>query len=165
MRTFCKRALWGTLLAGGITLLGATAATAAETTGDDGLLSGSQAVIDVTLPVTVSGTSLSVIGDSHSDGSTAAAPTSDPAPADATTGGQDGAASGTQALVSVNVPVTVAGNAVSVAGDSESSDATTAPAPAAQPAAAETSGDDGILSGTQGVVSVAAPVTVSGNAI
>ena len=40
MRTYLKRALWGTLLAGGITLLGATAANAADTSGEDGLLSG-----------------------------------------------------------------------------------------------------------------------------
>ena len=44
MRTYAKRVLWGTLIAGGITLLGATAANAAETSGDDGLLSGTQAV-------------------------------------------------------------------------------------------------------------------------
>ena len=43
MRTYLKRALWGTLLAGGITLLGATAANAADTSGEDGLLSGTQA--------------------------------------------------------------------------------------------------------------------------
>ena len=47
MHTLIKRALWGTLLAGGITLLGATAANAAETSGDDGLLSGTQAVLSV----------------------------------------------------------------------------------------------------------------------
>ena len=68
MRTFYKRALWGTLLAGGITLLGATVANAAETTGDDGLLSGTQAIIDVNLPIDISGTSLSVLGDSSSTG-------------------------------------------------------------------------------------------------
>ena len=65
MRTFYKRARLGTLIAGGITLLGATVANAAETTGDDGLLSGSQAIIDVNLPVNLSGTALSVLGDSR----------------------------------------------------------------------------------------------------
>lgn len=39
MRTFCKRALWGTLLTGGITLLGATVANAAEPPTDPDLLS------------------------------------------------------------------------------------------------------------------------------
>ena len=53
MHTFIKRALVGTLLAGGITLLGATVANAAETTGEDGLLSGNQALIDVSAPVSI----------------------------------------------------------------------------------------------------------------
>lgn len=48
MRTSLKRALWGTLIAGGITLFGATVANAAETTGDDGLLSGTQAETAIT---------------------------------------------------------------------------------------------------------------------
>lgn len=38
MRTFYKRALLGTLIAGGITLLGATVANAAETPSDPNLL-------------------------------------------------------------------------------------------------------------------------------
>ena len=37
MRTFIKRALWGTLLAGGLTLAGASVAMAAEIDGDDTL--------------------------------------------------------------------------------------------------------------------------------
>ncbi|MBO0980146.1 hypothetical protein IPV10_06180, partial [Microbacterium sp. SD291] len=53
MRTFIKRALWGTLLAGGITLLGATTANAADTSGDDGLLSGTQADTSISVPVTI----------------------------------------------------------------------------------------------------------------
>ena len=64
MHTFIKRALVGTLLAGGITLLGATVANAAETTGEDGLLSGDQALIDVSAPVTIVDNAVSVIGDS-----------------------------------------------------------------------------------------------------
>ena len=87
MRTFYKRALWGTLLAGGITLLGATVANAAETTGDDGLLSGTQAIIDVNLPINISGTSLSVLGDSSSTGATTAAPA--PAPGSGSGRGDD----------------------------------------------------------------------------
>src|SRR5690606_1709992 len=138
MGTFIKRALLGTLLAGGITLLGATVAHAADTTGEDGLLSGTQALLDVKLPVTISGTSLSVIGDSTSQSAATSAPApapapAAPAPAPASTSGENGVASGTQALVTVTVPVTVSGNAISVVGDSSSSDAATA-APA-QPAA------------------------------
>mgnify|MGYP007088003851 CR=1 FL=1 len=64
MRTYLKRALWGTLLAGGITLLGATAANAADTSGEDGLLSGTQADTAITAPVTIVDNAVSLLGDS-----------------------------------------------------------------------------------------------------
>ncbi|WP_183151325.1 chaplin family protein [Microbacterium sp. Se63.02b] len=58
----------------GITLLGATAANAAETTGDDGLLSGTQAETAITAPISVVGNAISVLGD-------AVTPAPAPAPA------------------------------------------------------------------------------------
>ena len=169
MRTFIKRALLGTLLAGGITLLGATVANAAETTGDDGLLSGTQAIIDVQAPVTIVGNAISVIGDTLT-APAAAAPASaaPPSPAtDATTSGSDGVGSGTQALVNVVVPITVTGNSVSVVGDSATAGAAPAAPSATAPAApaASTSGEDSILSGTQVIAPITAPITVAGNAI
>ena len=173
MNTNLKRALWGTLLAGGITLFGATVAQAAETTGDDGLLSGTQGLISVAVPVTVAGNGISVLGDATSTDAQTSTPSISVGGGDASTSGSDGAGSGTQALIDVVLPVTLGGNAVSVLGDAESTDAATsqpAEAPAAAPAAPEapaptTSGSDSILGGTQGVVNVAAPVTVGGNAI
>ncbi|KQM80830.1 hypothetical protein ASE68_17490 [Agromyces sp. Leaf222] len=68
--------------------------------------------------------------------------------------------------------MTVGGNAISVIGDSQSTDAATEVAPAAAPPAESapesahaTSGDDSLLGGLQGLVDVAIPVTVGGNAI
>ena len=169
MRTFIKRALLGALIGGGIALAGAGMAQAAETDGEDGLLSGSQILASVEVPITVGGNAISVLGDSSSTDSAAAAPSgtdAGSAPA-ATTDGDGGAASGTQALVSVVVPVTVGGNAVSVAGDSESTAADTAPTESAEPQVAvnpQTSGEDGVLGGTQALVDATVPVTVGGNA-
>ena len=166
MRRTIKRALLGALIGGGIALAGATVANAAETSGEDGTASGTQALIGVTAPITVGGNGISVLGDSSS----ADAETATPAPAavpSVTTGGTDGLASGTQGVVSVAVPVTVGGNAISVLGDSESTDASaSAPAPApAEPAAPATSGEDSTLGGSQVVAPVQAPITVGGNAI
>nr|WP_017203794.1 chaplin family protein [Microbacterium barkeri] len=76
MRTYLKRALWGTLIAGGITLLGATAANAAETSGDDGLLSGTQVEAPISAPISVLGNAVSVLDDAVSS-----APAPAPAPA------------------------------------------------------------------------------------
>ena len=175
MHTFIKRALVGTLLAGGITLFGATVANATETTGEDGLLSGNQALIDVSAPVDIVDNAVSVIGDSTVVGAPPA-PVTAPAPAPAapaeapTTSGEDGIASGNQAIVSVDVPVTVTDNAVSVIGDSTVVNTAPAPATAATTTTAPsdgpvTTGEDGILSGNQVLASVTAPITVSGNAV
>ncbi|MDQ0893695.1 chaplin family protein [Agromyces ramosus] len=168
MKRLAMRALYATLFAGGLTLLGAGVAHASDTSGDDGILSGTQAGISIELPVTPSGNAVSVIGDSSSSDATTEVSSGDDAEPVAVTSGDDGVGSGTQALVDVAVPVTVSGNAVSVIGDSSSEDATTVVAPAdssADAGTAETSGDDSLLGGTQGLVNVTAPVTLGGNAI
>lgn len=178
MHTFVKRALWGAALAGGITFLGATAAGAAETGGEEGILSGTQILAPLTAPVTVVGNAISVLGGSAVETpapAPAPSPAAEPAPAPATTDGTEGIASGSQAAVPVTVPITVSGNAISVLGESASSGSDPAPAetaPAATPAPAPapapegtTSGGGGILSGTQGLVAVEIPVTIGGNAI
>ena len=129
------RALYATLFAGGLTLLGAGVAHASETSGDDGILSGTQVGISIDLPVTVSGNAISVIGDSRRRMPRPRSPRGGGADPVAVTSGDDGIGSGTQALVDVSAPVTVGGNAISVIGDSSSSDAETVVAPA-EPAAA-----------------------------
>ncbi|MBD8540263.1 DUF320 domain-containing protein, partial [Frigoribacterium sp. CFBP 8751] len=183
MNKYVSRGLMGALFVGGIWALGTTAANAATTTGDDGLLSGTQVGAVVEAPVSALGNAVSVLGDSSSTAVAPAAPAAAPAaPAAApaapvapaapaapvtTTSGDSGVLSGTQGIVSVDVPVTVGGNAISVLGDSAAAAPAPAPAPAAPVASAPatTSGDDSIGSGTQGLVDVTLPVTVGGNAI
>ena len=120
-----------------------------------------------------SGDAISVLGDSSSTGSTAAPgagvllPIGGGAPA--STSGQDGTGSGTQALADVTAPVTVGGDAVSVIGDSTSSGSTAdtggTGGTAATGTAPTTSGSGGTLSGTQIAAPITAPVTVGGNAV
>ncbi|WP_157489773.1 chaplin family protein, partial [Frigoribacterium sp. Leaf44] len=188
MNKYVSRGLMGALFVGGIWALGTSAANAATTTGDDGLLSGTQVGAVVEAPVSALGNAVSVLGDASSTVAAPAAPAAAPAaPAAApaapvapaapaapaapvtTTSGDSGVLSGTQGIVSVDVPVTVGGNAISVLGDSAAEAPAPAPAPApAAPVAsapATTSGDDSIGSGTQGLVDVTLPVTVGGNAI
>ena len=67
--------------------------------------------------------------------------------------------------MSVDVPVTVTDNAVSVIGDSTVVNTAAAPATTTTTAPSDgpvTTGEDGILSGNQVLASVTAPVTVSG---
>ncbi|MET4780675.1 hypothetical protein ABIB56_000656 [Glaciihabitans sp. UYNi722] len=128
------------------------------TSGQDGAASGTQALVNVAVPIDLSGNAISVLGDSNSsDSTTAAAPAVAPAPAaaaPATTNGGDSLLGGTQGLIGLDIPVTVGGTAISVLGESSSSGSTSnqGSTDAATPADftnASTTGDDGILGGTQ----------------
>ncbi|WP_411719926.1 chaplin family protein [Mycetocola sp.] len=165
MNRTIARCLYGVLFAGGLTLFGATAAHAADTSGDNGVLSGTAVDAVVSVPVTIGGNAVSVVGDSTSDGAVStAAPAV--APVGSSTSGNDAIASGSQVAGVVSVPVTVGGNAVSVIGDSSSTDAAT-PAPGSAPSepGPVTSGNDSVVGGSQVAPVVTVPVTIGGNAV
>ncbi|HET6969326.1 MAG TPA: chaplin family protein [Ornithinibacter sp.] len=91
------------------------------------------------------------------------------AQADDTTG-IDSVLGGNQAIVSVEAPVTGAGNAVSVVGDTTTKDATTTVQPGSGDShetgsTSSTSGADSVAGGNQVEAPVTAPVTVNGNAV
>ena len=173
MSKYVSRGLALVLFTGGLTLLGAGIANAADTTGDDGLLSGTQIVAPITAPVEAAGNAVSVLGDAFAGGTAAPAPApapaSAPASAPVTTSGTDSVLGGTQAVVEAAAPVTVQGNAISVVGDAASAPAPVAAAPAAEPAAPAaaptTSGADGIAGGTQVLPNISVPVNLGGNAV
>jgi hypothetical protein len=143
MSKYVSRGLALVLFTGGLTLLGAGIANAADTTGDDGLLSGTQIVAPITAPVEAAGNAVSVLGDALAGGASAPAPAPAPAPAaapapapaPASTSGTDSVLGGTQAVVEAAAPVTVQGNAISVAGDSAATSVPAPAAPVAEPAA------------------------------
>jgi hypothetical protein len=175
MRTSMRTGLQVALVVGGGIFFSAQASADDTTTGRDSLLGGTQVVTSIEVPVTVSGNSVSVVGDSRSsrhhhdkaavrpsrDGTTRAGTTS--------TSGADSVAGGTQVVAPVSVPVTVGGNAVSVIGDSRSSDGGTGVASGGSDSAGigstSTSGEDSLAGGTQVVAPVSVPVTVGGNAV
>lgn len=179
MHVFVKRALWGVALAGGLTLLGASAASAAETGGEDGLLSGTQLEAPLSAPVTILDNAVAVLGDSSAAvapaapaaESTPATPAPAPAPTQApvpVTDGSDAIGSGSQAVVDADVPVGVSGNAIAILGDSRVSNGEGATGSTGTDSAAVapmTAGEDGVLSGTQAIVDATVPVTVGGNSI
>jgi len=173
MSKYVSRGLALVLFTGGLTLLGAGIANAADTTGDDGLLSGTQVVAPINAPIEAAGNAVSILGDALSGGAAAPAPAPAPAAAPAaspvTTSGTESVLGGTQAVVDVVAPLAVQGNAISVAGDSAATAAPVASAPVSQPAApaaaASTSGSDGVAGGTQVLPTVIVPVNLGGNAI
>lgn len=147
---------------------GAAGAPSGGTGGEDGVLSGTQVLGDLGLPVTLGGNAISVLGDASSTGSeTAPAGSGGSAGAPAGgTDGEDGVLSGSQVLGDVGVPVTLGGNAISVLGDASSDGAGTASGSSAESdQEGSTSGTDGVLGGTQVLADAGVPVTVGGNAI
>jgi len=82
------------------------------------------------------------------------------------TSGSDAIVSGSQVVGDVVAPVIVTGNAISVLGDSSTTSPAAAPAPEPTPAApTTTTGEDGILGGTQPFRTFELSVAVTGNAI
>ena len=70
MNRIISRGLWTVLVTGGFLALGAGVAYADDSTdGSDGILSGTQALLGIDLPITVGGNAISVLGDSSSSGS------------------------------------------------------------------------------------------------
>ena len=138
-----------------------------STAGLEGVLAGTAAVVAVDVPVTVAGNAVGVLGDASSDSSTATSTTAGSGGSGATTSGEDGLLSGTQALADVTAPVTIGGNAIGILADASSEHSTVASSAttAGGSDGATTSGEDGVLSGSQVVADVLAPITVGGNAV
>jgi hypothetical protein len=167
MNKCISTAIFGGLLVGGVTLFGAGAAQAADTSGSDAIASGTQAILGLVAPVAVSGNAITLIGDPSASGATAGtAPAEAGATPGSTTTGSGGIASGTQVVADVVAPIAATGNAITLIGDpSTGAGAGTAPAGAGTNPGSTTSGAGGIGSGTQVVPYLVAPVAVTGNAI
>src|SRR5690606_27434086 len=103
--------------------------TSPGTTGADAVAGGTQVMPDVDAPIIVGGDSISLLGDTTTEGTqTSAAPQSD---ADSPTGttGEDGIAGGNQVMPDVDLPIIIGGNSISVVGDSITDDTTTGVTP------------------------------------
>ena len=109
-----------------------------------------------------------MIGDSSSEGSSFEGASGSGEGGTATTSGKDGILGGTQIVGDVSAPITVSGNAISVAGDSFSGQSGTVSSSDSGDAggtSGTTSGDDSIAGGTQVLADAGVPVVVGGNAI
>ncbi|MHA7174543.1 chaplin family protein [Arthrobacter monumenti] len=195
MRECIRRGLYGALLAGGLMVFGAGAASASDQapTNEDGVLSGNGLGVSVEIPVNVDGNAVSVIGDSTSTGTATNgeatggyAPESAPANTEVVYGSDQqllGAGGGivtdNTTEATVTAPVNVGGNAVSGVGDSTAGPVTNSSAvggyaPESAPANTEVvyGSDQQLLGAGGGIVTdnttdatVTAPVNVGGNAV
>ena len=165
MNKLVSRGLWTVLATGGFLALGVGVAHADTTTeGSDGIGSGTQGILGLSIPVTVTGNSITLIGDSASSG-TQTTDTTTASGSNATTSGLGSLLGGTQLLGDVGIPVTVAGNSLTLIGNSNTTGATVNTGTAGTGSGAATTGTGGIVSGSQVDANAVVPVTVSGNAI
>lgn len=134
-----------------------------ESDGSGGFLAGNQINPVINAPITICGNAVGVLADAEaectpSDQGLSASPGN-------TTSGEDGVLSGNQLNPVVNAPITVCGNAISVAG-SASAGCTPTGQGIGSTGDNTTSGEDAqLLSGNQVNPIANAPVTVCGNAV
>ncbi|MFC5005296.1 chaplin family protein [Dactylosporangium cerinum] len=124
MKTWVRKSLNVGVLSAGFLLISGGAAHADWTTGyNAGLLNGNQFDTTLQLPINVCGNSIAVLGfaDASCGGGAAAIDTESATTEDWTTGYNAGVANGNQFDTTLQVPVNVSGNAVSVMGFSQAS--------------------------------------------
>ncbi len=124
MKTWVRKSLNVGVLSAGFLLISGGAAHADWTTGyNAGLLNGNQFDTTLQLPINVCGNSIAVLGfaDASCGGGAAAIDTESATTEDWTTGYNAGVANGNQFDTTLQVPVNVSGNAVSVLGFSRAS--------------------------------------------
>ncbi|WP_166997041.1 LPXTG cell wall anchor domain-containing protein [Paramicrobacterium fandaimingii] len=156
------------------------AASGASTSGDDGIASGTAVAPVVTVPVDLGGLAIAGLGDASTtragawvpEGNAGAGSAPVGGTSDVVTSGDDSVAGGTAVSPVVDIPVDLAGIAVSGLGDATSSgggdvsDVAPADADSAGVASnAVTSGDDSIAGGSVVSPAVEAPITVNGSAV
>src|SRR5690554_3185131 len=168
MNKVVSRALWGAFFVGGLTVLGAGAAHAADTSGENGVASGSQVGLLGELPVTIGGNAISILGDSESSGTSTTTTDASSSAGSSATSGEAGIAGGSQVIPDIVAPIVASGNAISILGDSstEGTSASTAPTSGTEDGTSPgTTGADAVAGGTQVMPDVDAPIIIGGNSI
>jgi ChpA-C len=166
MKTWVRKSLKVGVLSAGI-ILAAGAAAQAETTGNDGALTGNQAGVSLDAPIDICGNAVGVLGDASASCATGGGSMGG-AMEVGDSGDNSGVGTGNQVLVPVQVPINICGNAIGLAGNSAAScDAGSGNAGSYEAglAGAQTSGNGGALTGNQVLASVVAPITACGNAV
>jgi LPXTG-motif cell wall-anchored protein len=141
-----------------------------ETSGENGTGSGNQVEADAEAPVNATDNQVTVIGDGNQSHGGGAEPENGVEPdADVDhTSGDDGTLSGNQVDAQVEAPVELSGNQVTVIGDGNTAEGSTAGSCQEEEEKSSgdtTNGDDGLLSGNQVDVDADAPVDASGNQV
>lgn len=172
MRKWASTSAKSVLLTAGFVALGSGVAFAdsdAATSGNGSVLGGNQAVVNADVPVNVSGNAIgAVLGVAGADstGNGAAVIERDRHGADVATSGNGSLLGGNQLVVDAEIPVNVAGNAISAVGGVAGAAASDTGAVVHESHEhIATSGNGSAVGGNQLVVDGDVPVNVAGNAI
>ncbi|NUS72919.1 MAG: chaplin [Corynebacteriales bacterium] len=176
MNVWIRRTVQVGIVAAGLLVASATGAAAdgsLETSDNYGIANGAQVVAPIQVPINVCGNAVGVLGDAEAGCKGGSEATIKSGGHDLELESEDnyGIANGIQAVIPVQVPVDVCGNAVAVAGDAEAgckggSEATLKRAAHGSPELELESEDNyGIANGIQAVIPVQGPVDVCGNAV
>jgi hypothetical protein len=175
MNTWIRRSLQVGIVSAGLVLVGATAAQADSdltSIGNLGIANGNQLYAPIQVPIDVCGNALGVLGNAQASckgGSSARLHKL----GDATSIGNAGILNGNQAIVPIQVPVDVCGNALGVAGNaaanckggSEASIGHKRTRKSAGLPDATSIGNFGIANGNQLYAPIQVPIDVCGNAL
>lgn len=137
-----------------------------HTTGNEGILNGTQLQIPTQIPVNACGVAVAVLGvsDSACAGGSSTAILQGP-PASMDTMDNDGVLNGTQLLAPIQVPLNLCGISVSAGATAQASCAGAGSLAAQGLTSSRTSGNKGLINGWQFVIPVQVPVNVCGNAV
>ncbi len=144
------------------------ARSGSSTSGSDGVGSGTQVVAPITAPINLGATSAGLLGDSSAtntgtSGGTAPTGTN----SGSTTSGSDGIGSGTQVVAPITAPINLGATSAGLLGDSSATNTGTGSSGTSAPgtSGSSTSGSDGILSGTQLIIPITAPVSLGATSV
>jgi hypothetical protein len=137
-----------------------------HSSGNNGAAHGTQLYAPVDVPINLCGNAISLLGEANAQagcGNAHVGPESGGAAQHSSD--NNGALSGTQAYAPVSIPLTIAGNAIGVAGEGNAAAAATSESGHAGPVGQHSTDNNGAVHGTQVAAPVHVPVNACGNAI
>lgn len=167
MNNWTKNAGRVTLLAAGFLAVGSGIASADTTNGDSSVAGGNQVTAPISVPITVSGNAVALLGKATAKSAGWADVTPLAGDTGMTTSGKNSVGGGNQVRMPITMPITFCGNAIGLVGEAQAAGGCHAPAtvPGVGGTGGKTNGKFSVFGGNQVTAPVTAPVNVSCNAV
>ncbi|MFI7545545.1 chaplin family protein [Actinoplanes sp. NPDC049599] len=136
-----------------------------DTSGNFGVLNGTQVYAPIDVPINLCGNALSILGLAQSQAACVNGGSGRRESATQDTSGNYGIANGTQVYAPISAPLNIAGNSIGVAGEANSAAAAKNESARGHKVSQDSSGNVGILNGTQLAAPISIPINVCGNSL